>query len=190
MINSTIIEEWDSISIPSPPELQKITVNPQDTGLLICDIQNQNCNEERRPRCVKRLPQLKILLSAARGHGMPVFYTLTSSAGSQDIREEVQPRQGEPILKSGVDKFHKTDLEHVLREKGVKSVIITGTSAHGAVLHTATGACLRGFRVIVPVDGLSASEPYAEQYTLWHMVNAPGTRQNTVLTRIDWISME
>jgi nicotinamidase-related amidase len=190
MMNCTIIEEWDTISTPSPPELQKISVNPQDTGLLICDIQNQNCNEKRRPRCVERLTVLKTLLFAARTHGLPVFYTLTSSAGTQDIRKEVQPQQGEPIVKSGVDKFYNTDLEHIVREKGVKTVIITGTSAHGAVLHTATGACLRGFRVIVPVDGLSAGDPYAEQYTLWHMGNAPGTRGNTLLTRIDWISIE
>lgn len=188
--SSTIIEEWDRIFIPPPPPLQKISVSLEDTALLICDIQTQNCNEQRRPRCVETLSRLKLLLSRVRSHRMPVFFSITSSADIEDIREEVHPLSGEPIVKSGVDKFYRTDLEQLLRQKGVNTLIITGTAAHGAILHTGTSACLRGFRVVIPVDGLSAGEPYAEQYTVWHMANAPGTRKQAVLTRMDWISVE
>jgi nicotinamidase-related amidase len=69
----------------------------------------------------------------------------------------------------------------------VEAVIATGTSAHGAVLHTAMGAALRGLKVYVPVDCMSAGEPFAELYTAWHMLNAPGTRRQAVLTRSDMI---
>jgi nicotinamidase-related amidase len=55
-------------------------------------------------------------------------------------------------------------------------VIIAGTTAEGAVLHTATGAAMRGFKVIVPIDGMSAGTLDAEQYTAWYLVNAPGAR--------------
>jgi hypothetical protein len=34
---------------------------------------------------------------------------------------------------------------------------------------------------------MSAGEPYAEQYTTWHLANSPGTRRRAVLTRISWI---
>ena len=95
--------------------------------------------------------------------------------------------EGEPIVKASVDKFYGTELEAFLRRKGVKSVLIVGTAAEGAVLHTATAAAMRGFDVVVPVDGMSSSEIYAEQYTAWHLVNAPGSRRRARLTRTDMI---
>ncbi len=130
---------------------------------------------------------LLVMLAKARANGMPVVYSLTRSANAADIRKELAPLGREPIVKSGVDKFFGTGLEKVLREKGVRTVILVGTSAHGAVLHTASGAASRGLQVIVPVDGMSAEDPYAEQYTAWHLVNAPGTRGQTTLTKISLI---
>jgi nicotinamidase-related amidase len=186
----TIIEEWEDIRPPAPPQVERVKIIPGETALLLLDIQKQNCNKERRPRCVERLPHLKKVLMIARTHHIPVFYSTTPSAHEADIREEVKPEKGDPIVKSGVDKFYNTDLEHLLRGKGVKTLIITGTAAHGAVLHTATAAVSRGFHIIVPVDGLSAGEPYAEQYTLWHIARAPGTRGKAMITRIDWIEIE
>ncbi len=70
-----------------------------------------------------------------------------------------------------------TDLEKILKDKGIKAVIVTGTAAHRAVLYTASGAALRGMHVIVPVDGMSAENVYAEQYVAWNLVNAPGFRR-------------
>jgi nicotinamidase-related amidase len=184
----TIIEEWDKVRIPPPPELKAITVDPKVTALLILDIQNSNCNPERRPRCVATLPSIQSLLAAARQKKMPVIYTLTRGASETDIRKELSPLAGEPIVKSGVDKFFMTDLENILKSRGIETVILVGTSAHGAVLHTATGAAQRGLKVIVPVDGMSSDDLYAEQYTCWHLVNSPGTRRETTLTRIGLIT--
>ena len=185
---STIIEEWEAVEIPPPPELQEVAIDPKTTALLILDIQRQNCNVERRPRCVASVPKIRQLLARARGAGMAVVYSLTSTAEVSDVRKEAAPLTDEPVVKSSVDKFYNTDLEEILRTRGIETVIVVGTSAHGAVLHTATGAALRGLRVIVPVDGLSAGEPYAEQYTCWHLANGPGTRRQVVLTRMDMIT--
>jgi len=183
----TIIDEWTEVKAPPPPELGAVALNAETTGLLILDIQNQNCNAERRPRCVATIPRIQRLLNEARGKGMAVIYSLTRGASKGDIREELAPLEGEPVVQSGVDKFYGTELEALLREGGIQTVIVVGTSAHGAVLHTATGAASRGFEVIVPVDGMSAGEPYAEQYTSWHLVNGPGTRRRTTLTRIELV---
>lgn len=184
----TILEEWDKVKIPPPPEPKAITVDPKVTALLILDIQNSNCSPERRPRCVATLPGIQSLLAAAREKRMPVMYTLTRGASDTDIRKELSSLAGEPIVKSGVDKFFRTDLENILKSRGIETVILVGTSAHGAVLHTATGAAQRGLKVIVPVDGMSADDLYAEQYTCWHLVNSPGTRRQTILTRISLIT--
>jgi ribosomal protein L5 len=37
------------------------------------------------------------------------------------------------------------------------------------------------------VDGMSAENTYAEQYTAWHLVNAPRVGAQVTLTRIDMI---
>jgi nicotinamidase-related amidase len=183
----TIIEEWSDVHTPPPPELERLAVDAGTTALLVLDIQKQNCNAERRPRCVATLPGIRKLLAAARDRGMCVAHSLTSRASQAELREEVAPREGEPVVRSGVDKFYGTELEEILRARGTETVILVGTSAHGAVLHTAAGAAMRGFRVIVPVDGMSASDAYAEQYTAWHLASSPGTSRQTTLTRIDWL---
>jgi len=185
----TIIEEWESIKIPTPPKLEEVTVESKSTALLVLDFQNMNCNQERRPRCVDSLPKVQRLLSKAREKDMFVVYALIKSSPEEDIRDEVKPLGHEPIVKAGVDKFYKTDLENVLTTNTISKVIITGTSAHGAVLHTATGAAQRQLEVIVPVDGISASEPYAEQYTVWHLTNSPGTRRSVTITKSDMIEI-
>jgi len=187
VVGNTIVDEWATVEAPPPPELRAVVVDPRATALLILDIQSQNCNPERRPRCVASVPPIKGLLTKARAREVPVVHSLTRRANTSDIIEEVAPLKGEPVVESGVDKFFGTDLEKILREKGIKTVILVGTSAHGAVLHTATAAALREFRVVVPVDGVSAGELYAEQYTAWHLVNAPGTRRQVTLTRTDLV---
>jgi len=180
----TIIDEWPEVEVPPPPELKPVEVDPDVTALLVLDIQNRNCNCEKRPRCVDTLPGIQSLLTEARSKGLTVAYSVTSQASKADIREEVSPLPEEPTVKAGVDKFFGTELEEILRSKGIQVVILVGTSAHGAVLHTATGAALRGFEVIVPVDGMSADTAYAEQYTAWHLANSPGTRRKTTLAQI------
>ncbi|WP_371366447.1 hypothetical protein [Sporomusa rhizae] len=57
-------------------------------------------------------------------------------------------------------------------------------------MHTATAAAFRGYRVMVPVDGVSATSPYAEQYTAWHMLNSPGTKDRATLTKVSLIRIE
>jgi nicotinamidase-related amidase len=183
----TIIEEWSRVQAPPPVELKQVTVNPRETAFLILDIEERTCNQERRPRCVESVPRIADFLQKARTKGMPVVYSLTGRGTRETILPGAAPIGDEPIVKSSVDKFFNTDLDDILKERGIKTVIIIGTTAEGAVLHTATGAAVRGYNVIVPVDGVSAGTLYAEQYTAWHLLNAPGTRNRTTLTRFDMI---
>jgi nicotinamidase-related amidase len=185
--SETIIELWDTAKAPPPVELKAVKINPKETAFLILDIEELTCNTERRPRCISSVPKIKGFLDRARTNGVAVVYSLTSRGEIETILPGVTPQGTEPVVKSSVDKFFNTELEKILREKGIKTVVIVGTTAEGAVLHTATGASMRGFRVIVPVDGMSAGTLYAEQYTAWHLLNAPGTRRSTTLTRFDMI---
>ena len=182
----TIIDEWADIKAPKAPELKPVSVDPKVTALLVLDIEKLTCNSERRPRCIASVPKIKNLITKARAKGIPVIYSLTSRGTKETILKEVAPVNGESIVKSSVDKFYGTDLEKILEEKGIKTVIIVGTAANGAVLGTAIGAAMRKLNIIVPVDGMS-DKPYSEQYVAWHLVNAPGTGRRTTLTQISMI---
>ena len=184
---ATIIDEWSSVQAPPPPALAPAPVDPKTTALLILDIVRQGCNAERRPRCLVTLPAVHGLLERARGAGMLVGYSLVRGSTSADVLKEVAPLGTEPMVTSGTDKFLGTDLEATLHAKGIKTVIILGVVAQGAVMTTATEAALRGFQVVVPVDGVSSDSTYAEQYTAWDLMNAPVIAGHVVLTRTDLI---
>ena len=160
-----IVQEWSRVNTPPPPELKSVTVDPRTTALLMLDFMNQSCGQ--RPRCVASLPAVQKFLA--------------------DIRSEVAAAPNEPWVQSGPDKFMRTDLEKILKDRGIETVIAMGTAAHGAVLFTASGAALRGMRVIVPVDGMSAEPAYPEQYTAWHLANAPAVGARTTLTQFNMI---
>jgi nicotinamidase-related amidase len=97
--------------------------------------------------------------------------------------KEVAPQADEPHVLSGPNKFRNTDLEKILKDKGITTVIVTGTAANGAVLQTAVGAVGRGMNVIVPVDGLSSIDAYADFATVYTFSNAPALSVKATLTR-------
>ena len=82
-----------------------------------------------------------------------------------------------------------TGLEKILKDKGITTVIAVGTAANGAVLYTSSAAALRGFNVIVPVDGMSAvgQNLYVEQYVAYNFTSAPIVSPNITLTSTDKI---
>lgn len=178
----TIVDEWSSVKPPPAPVLKDVTVDPKTTALLMLDFVPPTCGT--RPRCMASLPALKKLLEDARSKGMLVVHSVTATTKAEDILKDVAPRAGEPVVASSIDKFRNTELEKILKDKGIQTVIVTGTAAHGAVLNTIAGAVQRGLKVILPVDGMSASDAYTEQYVAWHMTNAPAVAPNTTLTKI------
>ena len=186
--SKTIIDEWASVQAPKPPELKPVKIDdPKSTAYLVLDMVKQTCNNERRPRCVTTMPKIQAFLAQARSKGLPVVYSYTTSSTPADIFSEVAPLAGEPLVRAPADKFVGTDLEKILRDKGIKTVIAVGTAAHGAVIATASQAAFRGFKVIVPVDGMSAENTYFEQYTAYHLTTAPGVAQQVTLTKFDMI---
>jgi nicotinamidase-related amidase len=181
----TIIDEWASVKAPPPPALKPVTIERKTTALLMLDFNQQTCNSQRRPRCVASIPKVKPLLEAARAAGVPVVYSVGGGGKSADIPAELAPRPDEPVVSSGVDKFFNTDLEKILKDKGIATVVVVGTAANGAVLYTASGAAMRGMKVILPVDGISGDDLYVEQFIAWHLVNVPVISPAMTLTTLE-----
>jgi nicotinamidase-related amidase len=184
-VAQTIVDKWTSVPAPSPPQLKPVTVDPKTTALLMLDFMNQNCG--KRPACVASLPAMKKLLLAARAAGAPVIYSIIANSTTADVMPDVAPLPDEPWVQSGPDKFLNTDLAKVLKDKGIQTVIVTGTASNGAVLFTGAGAAFRGLNVIVPVDGMSAVEPYADFSTAYTFLNAPSLSSKSTLTKTDMI---
>jgi nicotinamidase-related amidase len=189
----TIIDDWAKVKVPAAPELKPVTVTPAETALLVLDFNGAQdpakgpCNTVNKPRCIASLPVMQKMLADARAHGVAVVYSVSGNGAAADIATSIAPHQGDPIVKSGPDKFVGTDLQTILADRKIKTVIVTGTASEGAVLDTATDAALKGMHVIVPVDGMSSTDLYAEQYVAWHLTHAPGVTPRTTLTRSDMI---
>lgn len=183
----TIIDAWSTVKAPPPPAVQAVKVDPKTTAVLALDFVKQTCNEQARPRCVASLPAVAKLIAAARAAGAPVIYSIIGASTPADVLAPVARNANEPYVQAQADKFIKTDLDKLLADRHIKTVIVTGTTAEGAVLYTASHAAFLGYDVIVPVDGMSAATLYAEQYVAWNMAHAPGVSAKTKLTTIGQI---
>jgi len=185
----TVIDDWSQIKIPPPPALKPVTLVAQETALLVMDFTVQTCTPERRKRCADSVPKVKKFVEAARQHGALIIYSVAvPNSVATDVLKDLTPAAGEQVLPPlGPDKFINSDLEKTLKDKGIKTVVAMGTQAQTSVLHTGGEAALRGFKVIVPVDAMSADDLFPEAYTAWHLSTAARISNQTTLTRLDMI---
>ena len=196
----TIIDEWQNVKAPPPPQLQSVTLDPKTTALLMIDIIKQTCNTQRRPRCVAMIPQVQKLLTEARAKGVYVIYALFPSPSPatfpdpkiSDYLPELAPKGDEPVVTSFVDKFilrdKDTGLEKMLKDKGITTIVPVGVTSHNGVLFTSVDAVLRGFNVVVPVDGMAGNNAYEDQVAAYTLTSS--IVYKVPLTSIDMIKFQ
>jgi nicotinamidase-related amidase len=185
-----IITDWDSVKLPPKPELKSVTVDPKTTALLVLDLMKNNCGV--RPRCAAIVPTVKKLIDTARAQNMMIVYNLTGASKPEDMADaSVMPKPGDFMVVNGRggDKFIDSNLDAGLKAKGIKTVIITGTSAQGAVATTSNGATGRGYKAVVPVDGTASEDAFREAYAIFHLAGGgpAALTQNVTVTRSDLI---
>jgi nicotinamidase-related amidase len=186
---ATIIDDWYKAKLPAPPQLKPVTLEPKTTALLVMDFTVQTCTPERRQRCADSVPKVKQFVEEARGKGALIIYSVAvPKSVPGDILKELTPAPGEQVLPPlGPDKFINSDLEKTLRDNGITTVVAMGTQAQTSVLHTGGEAALRGFKVVVPVDAMSADDLFPELYTAWHLSTAARISNQVTLTKLDMI---
>jgi nicotinamidase-related amidase len=184
---ASIIDQWASVKAPAAPALKPVTVDTKNTALLMLDFLHSNCNPEHGKRCMATFPTVKKLLDEARAKHMLVVYSAYGKNTQKNIWADVAPKGNEPFVVSFLDKFIGTDLDKILKHKGIKTVIVVGSAANGAAFGTASSAAQRGYSVIVPVDGISSDDLYAEQSAVWNMANAPVISSKITLTTVDQV---
>jgi nicotinamidase-related amidase len=105
-------------------------------------------------------PRLRaaIRLLEERGGVEDMFW---SGNPAYEVRRELAPKDGELIVqKQTFGAFNSVDLEPILRERGIDSIVVTGISTNCCVETTARDAADRGFAVAI-VD--EATADYDEQ---------------------------
>lgn len=166
-----------TIEVPEIPEEKEIELDPSTTALIIVDMQNDFVRKEGKlyvPTAEATIPAIQRLIQKAREAGAYVIYTqdwhmkddpefkiwgehAVAGTWGAEIVDELKPEKDDFIIKKyRYDAFFETPLDYILRVKGIKNVIMTGTVANICVLHTAGSAALRWYNVYVAKDGISA----------------------------------
>ena len=185
-LGADILSEWPHVKMPQAPELKPVSLDGKTTALLILDMQAPICTV--RPRCVESIPKVKALMDGARAAGALVAYSLGSG---KVVDSRLAPHEGEvfALRPLGADKFLGSDLAQRLKDRGVHTVIICGTSAQGVGIGTGSAAAQRGYKVIYPVDCVSSEDAFRELYAAYHMSGGgpPVVTKSVTVTRSDMI---
>ncbi|MBI3304380.1 MAG: cysteine hydrolase [Deltaproteobacteria bacterium] len=167
----TATQAASAAAVPTIPAPAAVTVDAKTTAYLVLDLTSVICTP--RKSCVASLPAAAALLKKARDASVFVVYSDTPTAGST-ILPEVAQQPDDPKVTGRADKFFGTNLDDILKAKGIKTVVIAGSAANGAVLYTAFGANLRGYVVVVAEDGISSDDAFAVLLTRYQLLNQPG----------------
>jgi len=149
-------------------------------------------------RATKIIPNIKALMDHAREQKVPVIYVTDAHlpnvdpqfdvwgshavAGSwgAEIVNELNPKKSDfHLLKRKYSAFQGTDLDQLLRELKVDTVILTGVVTDICVQHTAADAFFKGYKIIVPTDCVEAVDQATQETAIKFMTKAYGPEITT-----------
>ncbi|MDP9364883.1 MAG: cysteine hydrolase [Chloroflexota bacterium] len=153
------------------PPIQRVLQAVRAAGLLVVHTREGH------------LPDLSDLPPAKRARGRlksgigdpgPMGRILILGEYGNGIVDELQPLPGESVVdKPGKGAFYATDLDTILKSRGIKSLIVTGVTAEVCVQTTVREANDRGYECLVLADCIASYFPEFYEMTL-KMVKAQG----------------
>jgi nicotinamidase-related amidase len=102
------------------------------------------------------------------------------SEGAQ-IHSELGPQEQDYVSQRlhGVTPFHGTELEPVLRQRGVDTVIVTGVSTNVGIPGTCLELVNRGFSAVVPEDAIAGTSTEIHDFQVATMLRLLATVTST-----------
>jgi nicotinamidase-related amidase len=186
-----------TLQMPQSPDPVAVVLDAAKTALLVFDIVDPICT--RQPNCTgKMVPAISSLLVKARKAGVTVVYGTRAPTMSNWL-PEVLPAPGDIKIESQAqDRFYNTDLDQMLKAKGITTLILTGWKVSGSVTYTSVGATLRGYTVVVPIDTTLDGTDYEiaiGRYQILHQnssnaTNEPLKNRASTLSRTDLITFK
>ena len=117
----------------------------------------------------------------------PMGRILIRGEAGHDIIPELYPVQGEPIIdKPGKGAFYETDLQLILQNHAIKTLIVCGVTTEVCVTTTVREANDRGYECIIPGDCVGSYFPEFQKSAL-EMIKAQGAIFGWVSTSADVI---
>jgi nicotinamidase-related amidase len=186
-----------TLQMPALPDPVPVTVKAANTALLVFDIVDPICTTQ--PKCMATMvPAITSLLAKARSTGMFVLYSTRGPTLSKWLTQ-VAPAAGDRVLQSyAQDRFYNTDLDKILKDKGITTLLLTGWKVSGSVTYTSVGATARGYTVVVPVDASLATTDYETTIGIFQILtqfdanatNEPLKAKASTLSRTDMITIQ
>jgi nicotinamidase-related amidase len=104
----------------------------------------------------------------------PMGRVLVRGEPGHDIVDELRPLPGEPVIdKPGKGAFYATDLDLVLRDQGIRSLVVTGVTTEVCVHTTVREANDRGYECLVLEDCVASYFPEFQAAAI-RMITAQG----------------
>lgn len=181
-----------------------------DTALLVMDFQNPMVGSLPDPANVlanaakaiagarqKKIPVIYVVLGFRQGApevspGNKNFSSLKARIGNGSMEEfmkihpSVAPQEGEiTVVKRRVSAFTGSDLEVVLRAKGIRHLVLMGISTSGVVLSTLREAADKDYRITVLADACADGDEEVHRVLTTKIF----PRQSEVMTADEWSRM-
>ena len=113
----------------------------------------------RAPRGHAELP--------AVAHALRQCVSLLEGTPAVDVIDDLAPRPDEPVVRGqAANGFDRTELDTILRQAGVDTLVLVGIATDVAVESTARAACDLGYRTIVVSDACTADSDEAHARSL------------------------
>ena len=173
--------------VPDYKILDRVSLPASKTAVLIADMLVDFVSPRGKlfvKDTRKTIAPIRSLILKARKAGVAIIYiqdwhrpddpefsiwgphAVQETKGTEIIPELAPLPQDYIVRKRTYDPFYATDLDLLLRQKGIRHLVITGTVANICVLHAAGSADLRGYDIVVPIDTISALNPFDFQSAL------------------------
>jgi nicotinamidase-related amidase len=186
-----------TLQMPATPEPARVTLDPKTTALIVLDFVDDTCNPQ--PSCKgPMLSAMTPFLERARKAGLAVVYG-TRERNMAHWLKEVAPMAGDiKIHNVAQDRFFRTDLDKQLKEKGIKTLIMTGWKISGSITYTSVAAMVHDYTVVIPMDTTSAGSPYETTIGFYNVLNSGNANlaneamkaKAVTLTRTDLITFQ
>jgi len=119
-------------------------------------------------KVMRGAPSLRI------GDSGPMGRILIRGQAGHEIIPELAPAAGEPVIdKPGKGAFHATELDAVLRNRGIENLLVCGVTTEVCVHTTIREANDRGYRCVALADCCASYFPEFHDYGL-RMIKAQG----------------
>ena len=114
---------------------------------------------------------------------LPEIGHMTATEFSTQIHNSVAPLPGEPVVtKLRVSAFAGSDLEVILRSRGIDTLVLTGIATSGVVLSTLREAADKDYGLVVLSDACLDADPEVHRVLIEKLF----PRQANVLTVSEW----